>query len=79
MNIDELKALRVRRSHLQAELGRIEALINPGPTIRTNPDRREQFYKDAENDFRNCDSNGNYCAHDPGDEDPKAWNNEEKA
>lgn len=79
MNIDELKALRLRRSQLQAELGRIEALLNPGSTIRPNPANRAQFYKDAENDFRNCDSNGNYCAHDPGDEDPKAWKNEKEA
>ncbi len=108
MRIDELKALRLRRSQLQAELARIEVLIGSIEVGEEYPDtrpideeepahpvppkpkphrdvanrrasNREKFYRDAENDFRNCDSNGNYCAHDPGDEDPKAWNNEEEA
>ena len=88
MRTDEVKALRLRRTQLQAEIARIDALLDgatPMPKRHSetanrrggDPANREQFYRDAENDFRNCDSNGNYCAHDPGDEDPKAWNNEE--
>lgn len=85
MRSDEAKALRLRRTQLQAELARINVLLEtfdvplmPKPH-REVANKRQQFYRDAENDFRNCDSNGNYCAHDPGDEDPKAWNNEEEA
>lgn len=75
MNIDEEKALRLRRTQLQAELARINVLLEPN---RPDPfgypadkyskwapksargTNREQFYRDAENDFRNTDSNGNY-------------------
>ncbi len=95
MNIDEYKALRLRRSRLLAELARINALIGsievgedypdarpideeepahpvppkPKPKYRSPsriqdrdlpPSPREKFYRDAENDFRNTDSNGNY-------------------
>jgi len=95
MNIDEYKALRLRRTQLLAELARIDALLgsievgedypNTSPIDEEEPahpvppkpkpkypspsriqDRdlppspREQFYRDAENDFRNTDSNGNY-------------------
>jgi len=113
MNIDEYKALRLRRSQLKAEIASINVRLDaydfgdpldtvevgedypdtrpmdeeelahpvppkPKPKFR-GPDRdtrredrdfwaprtargtsREQFYKDAENDFRNTDSNGNY-------------------
>ena len=78
MTSDELKGLRLRRTQLTAELHRIELILNP-PERRSKPMLREQFYRDAENDFKDCDSNGNYGAHDPGDEDPKAWDDEEKA
>jgi len=83
MRTDEVKALRIRRTQLQAELARINALLDDSPPMpkphRDAANVRAQFYRDVENDFRNCDSNGNYCAHDPGDEDPKAWNNEKEA
>lgn len=95
MRSDEEKALRLRRSQLQAELARIEVVLATArPVTRINdlpePLRkdpiaddwakvRKDFYRDAENDFKNCDSNGNYCTHDPGDEDPKAWTDEEQA
>lgn len=71
MNIDEEKALRLRKAQLEAELNRIQQLLQdkalvveaerttwvPRTARGTN---REQFYRDAENDFRNTDSNGNY-------------------
>lgn len=76
MNSDEYKALRLRRAQLRAELARIDVLISTEPPVtRTNdtpePLRkdpiaddwatlRDNFYRDAENDFRNTDSNGNY-------------------
>lgn len=64
MRSDEFKALRLRRTQLQAELARINVLIDsevpPKPKLSGYPANREQFYKDAENDFRNTDSNGNY-------------------
>ena len=56
MRIDEEKALRLRRTQLQAELARINMLLDETPKV----DTREQFYRDAENDFRNSGSNGNY-------------------
>ena len=60
MNPDEWKGLRLRRTQLRAELARIEALLgNEDPPSRII-DSREDFYRDAENDFRNADSNGNY-------------------
>lgn len=60
MNPDEWKGLRLRRTQLRAELARIEALLgNEEPPSRIT-DSREDFYRDAENDFRNADSNGNY-------------------
>lgn len=60
MNPDEWKGLRLRRTQLRAELARIEALLgNEEPPSRII-DSREDFYRDAENDFRNADSNGNY-------------------
>jgi hypothetical protein len=79
--MDEEKALRLRRNQLEAELARINALLDgdappqpkPGGYPASEADfvknwvpksaqgtSREQFYKDAENDFRNVDSNGNY-------------------
>lgn len=67
MRSDEEKALRLRRAQLQAELARIEVLLSQyPPTTRPNPigddfrKARQDFYRDAENDFRNTDSNGNY-------------------
>ena len=57
-------------------------------TVEPKPSAREEFYREAENDFRDSDSNGNYMArrpptntshHDPGDEDPKAWSNSGQA
>ncbi len=115
MNIDEEKALRLRKSMLEAELKRIDTLLDvrkpisrrktwferwkerfrgfrvgedypdtmpideeaPAHPVKPKPKKkyrspsrmedrefpptpREQFYKDAENDFRNVDSNGNY-------------------
>ena len=64
MRIDEAKALRLRRTQLQAELARINALLDdekpPKPKLKGYPANREQFYKDAENDFRNAGPNGNY-------------------
>ncbi len=104
MNIDEYKALRLRRSQLKAEIASINVRLDaydfgspldtvevgedypdtrpideeelahpvppkPKPKYRS-PSRledrdvpmspREKFYRDAENDFRNTDSNGNY-------------------
>ena len=56
MRSDEEKALRLRRTQLQAELARINMLLDETPKV----DTREQFYRDAENDFRNSGSNGNY-------------------
>ena len=64
MRSDEAKALRLRRTQLQAELARIDALLDDDkpdrPTLKGYPASREQFYKDAENDFRNAGPNGNY-------------------
>ncbi len=68
MRIDEEKALRLRRSQLVAEIAAIDARLpssEPGFVKNWAPKsakgtEREQFYKDAENDFRNTDSNGNY-------------------
>ena len=64
MRIDEAKALRLRRTQLQAELARINALLDDEkpakPKLNGYPANREQFYKDAENDFRNAGPNGNY-------------------
>ncbi len=78
MTSDEEKGLRLRRTQLQAELARINVLLDdvpPMPTphrevanrrapappkLRGYPANRETFYRDAENDFRNTDSNGNY-------------------
>lgn len=67
MRSDEEKALRLRRAQLQAELARIEVLLSQyPPNTRPNPigddfrKARQDFYRDAENDFRNTDSNGNY-------------------
>lgn len=67
MRTDEEKALRLRRAELQAELARIEVLLSQYPPLtRPNPigddfrKARQDFYRDAENDFRNCDTNGNY-------------------
>jgi hypothetical protein len=76
MTSDEYKALRLRRAQLRAELARVEVLLGTEPpTTRVNdlpePIRqppigddwakiRKDFYRDAENDFRNTDSNGNY-------------------
>ena len=56
MRLDEEKALRLRRTQLQAELARINVLLDDAPKV----DTREQFYRDAENDFRNAGPNGNY-------------------
>lgn len=56
MRIDEEKALRLRRTQLQAELARINMLLGDAPKA----DTREQFYRDSENDFRNSGPNGNY-------------------
>lgn len=75
MDIDEEKGLRLRKSKLEAELNRINQLLHDQAVVDFEADRatmqnwvpksakgteREQFYKDAENDFRNVDSNGNY-------------------
>ena len=62
MTNDEFKGLRLRRSQLQAELARINVLLDDvtTPKPRGYPSNREAFYRDAENDFRNTDSNGNY-------------------
>lgn len=72
MNIDEEKALRLRKAQLEAELNRIQQLLHDEALVDFEAERatwvprtargtdREQFYKDAENDFRNTDSNGNY-------------------
>ena len=85
MNIDEEKALRLRKTQLEAELIRINQLLHDQAVVDFEAERarqkplgypankyskwapksargtdREQFYKDAENDFRNVDSNGNY-------------------
>lgn len=72
INTDELKALRLRRTQLTAELARIDSILDEamgeaytGRPLNYNDQptklsTREQFYRDAENDFRNTDSNGNY-------------------
>jgi len=72
MTSDELKGLRLRRNVLIAELTRIEELLitegafegktykNIQPLNQRKLSTREQFYRDAENDFRNAGSNGNY-------------------
>lgn len=74
MTSDELKGLRLRRVMLEAELARINAQIDMFEPTMPKPHRevanrrkpsgypanREQFYKDAENDFRNTGRNGNY-------------------
>ncbi len=65
MNTDEFKALRLRRSQLYAEIARIDVLLDTeyegeGAARTPKLSTREAFYRDAENDFRNVDSNGNY-------------------
>ena len=75
MDIDEEKGLRLRKSQLEAELNRINQLLHDQAVVDFEAQRatmqnwvpksakgteRERFYKDAENDFRNVDSNGNY-------------------
>ena len=71
MRLDELKALRLRRTQIRAELARIDALIGaegredePPPRPKPIGDDmntiRNNFYRDAENDFRNAGPNGNY-------------------
>jgi hypothetical protein len=60
MRMDEEKALRLRRTRLMAELSRINILLDDWDANGTKGTVRDEFYKDAENDFRNSDSNGNY-------------------
>ena len=64
MTSDELKGLRTRRSVLIAELTRIEEILITEGAFEDKKVRplstREQFYRDAENDFRNAGANGNY-------------------
>jgi hypothetical protein len=60
MRMDEEKALRLRRTRLMAELARINILLDDWDANSTKGTVRDEFYKDAENDFRNSDSNGNY-------------------
>jgi hypothetical protein len=75
MDIDEEKGLRLRKTKLEAELNRINQLLHDQAVVDFEAERatlqnwvpksakgtdRAQFYKDAENDFRNADSNGNY-------------------
>jgi hypothetical protein len=70
MNTDEYKALRLRQTRLRAELARIDVLLEdtmkqayngrPTPIKDDWSTARSDFYRDAENDFRNTDSNGNY-------------------
>ena len=64
MTSDELKGLRLRKTMLEAELSRINKQLETedafeGKTVRPLS-TREQFYRDAENDFRNTGANGNY-------------------
>mgnify|MGYP003636190811 CR=1 FL=1 len=56
---DESKALRLRKSALEAELERINELLGSIPAV-SQLSARDKFYRDAENDFKNTDSNGNY-------------------
>ena len=75
MRSDEEKALRLRRTKLQAELARINGLLEdaipPMPRQHSEianrrggyPLNEEDFrknYNAVDNDFRNTDSNGNY-------------------
>ena len=64
MTSDELKGLRLRRAMLVAELERIDNVLNTEDAFEGKKVKplsvREQFYKDAENDFRNSGANGNY-------------------
>ena len=68
MNTDEFKALRLRRTQLIGELARIDSILDEamgetytGPPTKYDaegnpriprPSTRAQFYRDAENDFR---------------------------
>lgn len=75
MNSDEVKGLRLQRTRVIAELARINNLLNDWdlnnpqgtkgwvPKTAQGTDR-EKFYRDAENDFHNTDSNGNFVSPD---------------
>ena len=59
MRYEEIKGLRLRRTQVMAELARIDILLDDWDELGSKS-TRDQFYADAENDFRNTDSNGNY-------------------
>lgn len=69
MNIDEYKALRLRRTQLQAEIASINARLDSydyGTKLDDDEETWMPLGKQAERDsirsgsYRNTDSNGNY-------------------
>jgi hypothetical protein len=65
MRSEEIKGLRLRRTLVMAELDRINTLLDDWDELGSKS-LRDQFYVDAENDFRNTDSNGNYLTPEEG-------------